>query len=85
MQEPRARTIRIQSIDEKVIETLKFNASSMGDCRAIAGMNSNEELFIEIYEIYKPEFGEDTYQVKRIIFDFETTQKIRILFRRQQQ
>lgn len=79
MQEYRARTIRIQSIDEKVIDALKFDASSVGDCRAIAGITNEDELFIEIY---KPD--ENAYQVKRIIFDWETTQKIRTLFRREQ-
>lgn len=76
--ETRARTIRIQNLDEKVIEALKFDASQSGDCRAIAAMNSDGELFIEIY---KPD--EATYQVKRIIFDSETTGKIRLLFRRE--
>ena len=79
MAEARARIIRVQSIDEKVIEVLKFDASPTGNCRAIAAMNSDGELFIEIYQLDR-----DAYQVKRIIFDHMTTGKIRILFRREQ-
>lgn len=80
MLEPRTKTIRIQTIDEKVIDAFKFDASPTGDCRVIAAISSDGELFIEIYKA-----DEDIYQVTRIIFDHETAQKIRILFRREPQ
>lgn len=80
MLEPRSSMIRLQDIDEKVIVIAKFDASPTGDCRVVAGITNEDELFIEIY---KP--TEATYQVKQIIFDSETTGKIRLLFRREHQ
>lgn len=81
MQGARTRTIRIQTLIENVTDVLKLDASPIGDCHAIAGITSEDELFIEIYK----SLGEGDYEVRRIIFDWETTQKIRLLFRREHQ
>ena len=81
MLEERDRTIRIQSIDEKIVNVLRFNASPVGDCQAVVGITDESELFIEIY---KP-LSEGNYEVCRIIFDAVTTRKIRRIFRREQQ
>lgn len=70
---------RTQKIDigywrQTLVDEERFDASSMGDYKATAMLTSNDELIVSIAKRL-PE--EDIYDVTRILFDHETTQKIR--------
>lgn len=86
--EPRTTDIRIVEASEQVLNQQRFNVSQVGDFKAVVGLTSDVELFVEIYQKVSGVSGTSTiphvgnWRVFRIMFDHITTQKMRIVLRR---
>jgi len=81
MQEPRSQDIRIVKINEEILNRQRFNVSPVGDFKAVVGLNSDGELFVEIYQQVSGASGLGNWSVFRIMFDHATTQKMRTVLR----